>query len=164
MSLLGSSRVHGRGWREAIGIALDAIGPTMRDRLGHVRFVAGVDPVFAGVHAFATTKDGRSYRDTAACCYPFHLLGPADRRVTTIVLPGKARQRPSDAFVIVHELGHALDELTGFEHVAKPVTEYAKTDRYEAFAEAFTSWIWPTKSYARPDAASVALFRSAVYA
>lgn len=44
---------------------------------------------------------------------------------------------PSD---LVHELGHALEDYVEIDHVANPVSQYATTNRTEAFAEAFTAW------------------------
>lgn len=138
--LLPSSRVPVGPYGQAIGAALDVIPVAVVRRLEHVRFVCGVDPVFAGLHRYGDTGDGRSYAVTAHCCYRFHLDGPADRRVTTVVLPV-----PADATVpvIVHELGHALHEVVGLDHVAVPVSAYATTNTWEAFAEAFTAWVLP---------------------
>ena len=129
------SRVHGAGYREAIGFALGLLPVPIADRLSHVQFVCGVDPVFAGLHDTATTDDGRSYGLTAHCAYGWGLPRPASDRVTTIVLP--IVPLPS---TVVHELGHALHETLGFDPEAEPVTEYAKTNRWEAFAEAFVAW------------------------
>ena len=56
----------------------------------------------------------------------------------------------------MHEYGHALDEIDGFDWYATPCTEYARTDRFEAFAEAFTKWVFPQYSaddIKRPTAA-----------
>lgn len=152
------NRIHGRGYREAIAAAQRAIGDRLMQRLGHVQYVTGVDPVFIGLHDYTDHSDGYSYAETAHCCYPHHLLGPADRRVTTVVLPYPtvAKYTPP---IIVHELGHALDYAIGEQHIAAPVTEYARTNREEAFAEAFTSWAWPDPEfYERPDDATLALF------
>lgn len=63
---------------------------------------------------------------------------PRDRRVTTVVLPTNEAFDPE---VIVHELGHVLHEQLRFEPHAAAVTPYAKTDRWEAFAEAFRLWV-----------------------
>ena len=68
---------------------------------------------------------------------PKHLIAP------TIVLPFFNIELPCLSDVI-HELGHMLDDVTPFfryHSEIKPVTEYAKTDFCEAFAEAFTSWL-----------------------
>lgn len=153
--MLGASRIHGTGHREAITVALEVVGDDVMARLPHLQFVVGVDPIFAGVHPFGLTPDGRSYKDTACCCYPFHMLGPADRRVTTIVMP--AYLHP---FHIVHEIGHALHETLDFDPWPEPTTDYAKSNKWEAFAEAFTSWCWPNPAYRRTDPATRALLNS----
>lgn len=157
------SRIHGPGWREPIAVAHDIIGPIIMARLGHVQYVIGVDPVFVGLHSFVDIADGRSYRDTAHCAYPSHLVGPADRRVTTIVMPShhdRGAGTWAEPHTLIHELGHALHETIGFDHDATPVTKYAALNRFEAFAEAFTSWCFPGNGYDWPDEATVALFRS----
>lgn len=151
-----STRIHGSGHREAIGVAIDVIGSRLMARLPHLQFVAGVDPLFAAVHGFQLTPDGRSYSSTACCCYPWHILGPADRKVTTVVLPTVVHP-----FVVVHEIGHALHETFDFDPNPLPVTQYARTNKYEAFAEAFTSWVWPQPDYARCDDETAALLAAA---
>lgn len=158
--MIGASRLHGSGWREQIDVAHRVIGDGIMARLGHVQYVAGLDPVFSGVHPFETTRDGRSYRDTACCCYPWHIIGPRDRRVTTVVLPS-FQDGWRGVKTIVHELGHALDESIGRRETVTPVSTYARTDRDEAFAEAFTRWCWgPLPGYDRVDDKDRALFQS----
>lgn len=141
------SRVPNARFAEAIGEGL-RLPPGMRHRLGHVQFVCGVDPVFAGLHGY---EIGRAH-----CCYPYHLAGPADRRVTTVVLPD-AWEGPA---TVVHELGHALHETIGLSHVAVPVTEYAATNHEEAFAEALVAWThwYGDQAAALQDKATLALF------
>lgn len=103
--------------------------------LQRAEFLCGVDPVFAGLHHFADIGDGRSYRNTAHCAYPHNQMHlSAQLRATTIVLT-----RPLEPHVIVHELGHVLHEALRFEPVVAPVTDYAATNKYEAFAEAWTT-------------------------
>jgi hypothetical protein len=158
--ILTATRIHGHGWREQIAAAQEVIGPHIMQRLNHVQIVAGIDPVFAGIHNYEQTANGRSYRKTACCCYPTHMLGPLERRVTTIILP-----TPDTGWnavkTIVHEYGHALDQHIGLAHDCDPVTAYAHTDRQEAFAEAFTSWVWGSlPGYDRPSDADHALFES----
>jgi hypothetical protein len=160
--MIGLSRVHGPGYREAIAFAFDLIGPTLTQRLGHVQFVCGVDPVFTGDVRQTTTFDGRSYRDTACCAYGFHMPVPADRRVTTIMLP-TMYPNYGTPHTIIHELGHALHETVRFEPTMTPVTDYAKSNRWEAFAEAFTAWVWPGNGYDRPAPQDAALFRSLIH-
>lgn len=116
------------------------------------------DPVFAGLHRIERTLGGRSYRDTAHVCYPHHV---ADRRVT-MVLPDVPPW-----YTVIHELGHALDwhvsERSGQRLTFRPVTAYARTDRMEAFAEAFCAWFWPFGEFrsdigAEPDRESYEFF------
>lgn len=159
--MTGLSRLHGSGRGEAITVAQDIIGPAIMARLEHVQFVCGVDPVFAGIHGYEVTEDGRSYRDTACCVYPIHMTRHADARVTTIVVPHLDRSTWGPIHTIVHEYGHALHEAIDFEHDATPVSEYAKLNRWEAFAEAFTAWCWPgIPGYHRRDDRDAALFRT----
>lgn len=129
-------RIPDRRYSEVIGSALQVFPERIRKRVEHVHFLCGVDPVFAGLHTFKETADGRFYADTAHCCWAHHITRPAAERITTVVLPNVPRRS-----VVIHELAHALHETIGFErrHVV-PVTEYAETDRWEAFAESFTAW------------------------
>ena len=93
--------------------------------------------MFAGLHEFEVADDGGSYRTAAQYvseCLQRHR--PRSARRATIVLP----LGPGRTATVVHELGHALDEVLGEEWSAKPVSDYARVDRFEAFAEAFTAW------------------------
>ena len=120
-------RITDTRWREPIGRALDLIGPTLTAHIGPVRWFTS-DPIFAGLHRYSTTDD-RSYRVTGHC-FPV----------------------PPSVATVVHELGHALDHRLGFGHDAAPVTWYARTDRREAFAEAFTAAV--VAGYGDQDAAA----------
>jgi hypothetical protein len=72
-----------------------------------------------------------------------HQLGLSKtQRRTTIVLPS-----PQEPWSIVHELGHVMDESLGFEVSVPEVSDYARTNRREAFAEAWTSHLF--YNYAR---------------
>jgi hypothetical protein len=64
---------------------------------------------------------------------------PTDRvgAARAIVLPFG----PGRTSTVVHELGHALDDVLGYEWSAKPVSDYGRVDPFEAFAEAFTAWV-----------------------
>lgn len=121
------------------GIALVPLG--IWRLVEHADLFIGTDPILAGLHSYIDTDDGRSYRLTPHVCYPSHLLHlPADRRNTTIVVPDKLTRNRWD---VVHEFGHVLDERLRFEHQAVPISDYAKTNRYEAFAVAFEAWCSP---------------------
>jgi hypothetical protein len=140
-SSIGVRRYGSPVFHNAIVGAFDALPKPMRELVEHVDFFCGVDPVWAGLTSIETSDDGRSLRDIAYCDYLYtqkHL--PADRRRTTIVLPS---ERAADIWTIRHELGHALHEILGWFGPIKPITEYAKTNAYEAFAEAFCAWREP---------------------
>lgn len=150
-------RLTDNSYAVAISYALDCMGPALASRLHGAHYFTGTDPLYAGVHRYELTHDGRSYRRTACCVYGSE--GVPDQR-TTIVLPTAMDAEPG---VVVHELGHVLHELIGLEYEAVPCTPYAATNGHEAFAEAFTAWMG---CYAndgrgvRPAAADVALFDS----
>jgi hypothetical protein len=127
-------RIPDQRYAEVIGAAFDALPDRIADRLSTVRFVCGVDPAFAGLHNYA--REGRSYSDVAHCCWAWNLTRrPVDDRPTTVVLPYVPTRT-----TVVHELGHAFHAIVGFEHTAAPTTAYGATSRWEAFAEAFTTW------------------------
>jgi hypothetical protein len=138
--MTGLTRIRTQRDAEPVGHALSLIPAGIRARLAHIQFVAGSDPIFAGIHRYATTNDGRSYGDTAHAVYPCHMTHlPRDRRVSTVVVPV-----PQEPWIVVHEIGHILDEAISFDHHdVQPVTEYAGTNGWEAFAEAFTAWLCP---------------------
>jgi hypothetical protein len=113
------------------------------DYVSDTQFVCGVSPVFSGFHHIDDIGDGRSYKNTAHCAYPWHIEGPAARRTTTIFLP-----TVETVEVVVHELAHALHYKLDFEPDPLPVTWYAETNHHEAFGEAVTAHLIP--GYAEP--------------
>jgi hypothetical protein len=130
-------RIQGPDAGELLSTALDWLPRSLARRLGFVQFFMG-DPVFAGLHEFEVADDGGSYRTAAqyvseAC----QTHRPRSARRATIVLP----HGPGRTATVIHELGHALDEVLGYEWLAKPVSKYARVDPFEAFAEAFTAWV-----------------------
>lgn len=128
------NRIPNQRFAPAIDKALDITAP-WQPYLARAEFLCGVDPIFAGLHRHQDVADGRSYRNTAHCVHPHHQMHlSAARRATTIVLP---TVRPPTT--IVHELGHVLHEALDWEPTVAPVTAYAKTNRFEAFAEAWTA-------------------------
>lgn len=148
------------GYAELIDAAYARI-PVGLHVLLRPHFLTGTDPAFAGLHGYRDTNDGRSYGDTAHVAYKFHQPFPRARRQTTVVLPRLVSVR-----TVVHELGHVLDERLDFDHEAMPVTEYAETNRHEAFAESFAAWalgycygLAKERLYER-DRATVALFET----
>lgn len=130
---------------EAIYHALSLIPPRIRERLQGVDFVTGYDPAFLGLHFYHETEDGRSYTNTSHCVWPCHQLHlPRDRRRTTIVLIDCWDEHCVD--IILHELGHALDEALEFQRPwVVPLDDYAEKDQFEAFAQAFRAWLNDTR-------------------
>lgn len=130
-------RIRGHDAGELLSMALNWLPESVARRLGFVHFFVG-DPVFAGLHRFDVAADGGSFR-TASQYVPERLQShrPRSARRATIVLPNG----PGRTETVVHELGHALDEVLGEEWSAKPVSDYARVDPFEAFAEAFTAWV-----------------------
>jgi hypothetical protein len=130
-------RIRGTDAGEQLSMALDWLPKSIATRLGFVHFFIG-DPVFAGLHGFEVADDGGSYRTAAQyvseSCQTHR---PRSARRPTIVLPFG----PGRTSTVVHELGHALDEVLGYEWSAKPVSAYGRVDACEAFAEAFTAWV-----------------------
>ena len=131
------TRIRAQRFAPPIAATVDILG-SLWDWLPPVRFVAGVDPLFMGLHGYGDTSYGSSYRTTAHTCYPWHLSALRSRRCVTVVLP-----EVETVETVIHELGHVADYRLGFDHIAVPVTRYAETNRREAFAEAWTSWLIP---------------------
>ena len=130
-------RIRGHDAGELLSMALDWLPRSLARRLGFVDFFIG-DPLFAGLHQVEVADDGGSYRTTAHYVSEYHQRHRAkSARRATIVLP----YGPRGTATVVHELGHALDEVLGYEWLAKPVSDYARVDPFEAFAEAFTAWV-----------------------
>jgi len=128
----------GVSWSEPIREALNIV-PLVPD----CEWFLG-DPVFKGLHDWVDVGDGRSYRDTAHVIHATHLESlPADRRRTVVVIPGRPRGDQYDIDMLVHELGHVTDHMTGRERGCTPIGSYAAANRAEAFAEAFTAWMIP---------------------
>lgn len=116
---------------EPVAAALRLLTGTLHDLASRCD-VFTADPLLAGLHRYETASYSRSFRNTAHVAYPWNQELPSGDQVVTVVLPEVV-----DLHSAVHELGHVVDYWTGFSHKAEPVSWYAKTDRYEAFAEAF---------------------------
>jgi hypothetical protein len=161
------NRLAASGFHEPIAVAMGQLTPRLQERLQHVHFLVGVDPFFIGfagadAQRSYTSADGKtfSYNEMAACWYPHHQthLASADRR-TTIVIP--TWRRYSDPVgVVVHELGHALHEMVGFDWIAEPITSYAHENHREAFAEAFEETMMGRPARLLVDERTAALFAS----
>lgn len=140
--ILGSismDRLTSQGYSTAIEAGLLSIPVRIRERL-NPHFLTGTDPVYAGLHSYEDTDDGRKYSETAHTVYEYHQTAlPKVLRRVTIVLPSL---KDLGIEPIIHELGHVFDHHLGFRHCANPINEYARMNRREAFAEAFTAWVY----------------------
>ncbi len=151
-------RIVNQQYAELIAEGMSAVPNRILDIIGPVHFFTGTDPYFAGLE----TDDDGSYRWKNRMHFlpigcQLHL--PQSLRWPTIVIPDSLDLSPGD---VVHELGHALDYNTPwytFQTGITPVTEYAKTDEEEAFAEAFASWLfWDYGNDRDIDEETLALF------
>jgi hypothetical protein len=141
------SRVHDSAPARAVGRALDIIPPRLVE-LVKVEFVIGVDPVFTGIHSYsdlAIQDQVYSYADTAHCVLDvYQMHRPADDRGIKIVLPSNRNyrwDRRAGLSTVIHEFGHAVqDKFNLYDQSVIPVSDYAHTNHYEAFAEAFAHW------------------------
>jgi hypothetical protein len=127
------------GYSELVGSAMDHIPAFIRNQI-HFHFFTG-NPFNAGLIDRSEYYKESLLDYLALYVSPYaqskHL--PKILKVPTIVL----LQKPDglDREVIVHEVGHALDEYLDNQFTFNPVSEYAKTDDYENFAEAFLVWL-----------------------
>lgn len=140
-------RVRSYAEREAIGVVVRKLPPAIRRRLDGVQVVSEIPPGYLGLHDFRSTNDGHSYDRTSHVAWEMHQpLAASDRRTTIVLLDGDA----FDPLVVLHELGHALDERLGFASFnpstggarlpMRPLNSYAAQNPSEAFATAFQSW------------------------
>ncbi len=136
------NRIMRQADAEALAAALDLMPMNIRQRLEGTHVLTRTDPAFVGLH-FYDSIDGT---DTpfSQCAHvawqPTLAHLPRCQRDTTIVLPV---DYCFGLWTITHEFGHVLHEQIGYEHVASPISVYARTNKWEAFAEAFASWCLP---------------------
>jgi hypothetical protein len=129
-------RIRGHDAGELLSMALDWLPASVATRLGFVHFFIG-DPVFAGLHEFEVADDGVP-------------TGPLPRRVGVLPEPptevGAARDHRVAVWARSNgngcpRAGACPRRSLEHEWSAKPVSDYARADRFEAFAEAFTAWV-----------------------
>lgn len=144
-----NERITTQEHAEAIARGIELLPGRLPERLQHVAFFTA-DPVHAGLHSqighdILAGRKGRTLRNTSHHCDGWAVERPRSEQRSTVVIPHTYELRGDNLVVVVHELGHALDELTGWEQTPKVTTEYSEKDGWEAFAEAFTAWVLPPR-------------------
>lgn len=125
-------------------------------RVRYAEFVCNLDPSFVGLY-------GKSMEVGAggATYFRHHSFD----RSTTIVLAPLSYKWAADnlPYIVAHEYGHVLHETLKWNHIAGAISDYAETDAYEAFAEAFAYYLGFDRKGVRwkfsPDLRTTALFR-----
>lgn len=149
-------RVRTFAERGAISAVVARLPAAIQRRLDGVHFVSNLSPRFLGLHRYEETTDERFYDTTSHVAWEVHQSGlrRAERRTTVVLQDGNA----FDPLIVLHELGHALDERLGFVSVRpdtwtprlriRPLDSYAASAPWEAFATGFQSWAThePTRS------------------
>lgn len=131
------TRVVSFAWNEAIIEAFKFITPGFQTLCSSEWFI-GASPLQSGLHEFSHTSDGTSYEHMAHVAYPFHLRSPRIDSIPVIVLPHRPSGSLSDVATIVHELGHVAHWWLDFKPEFAPVSKYAESNSWEAFAEAWS--------------------------
>ena len=154
-------RLISSGYREAITLAQRRMPTNIWRRVRHAGIVCGLDPRFIGLY-------GESMDVDATTTYFRHLTG--DQSTTIVVAPLDDRWVLDNLpYVMAHEYGHVLHETLRWCWSAGAISEYAETNEYEAFAEAFAYHLGFTRKERNgkrvpwkfsPDLATVALFRT----
>ena len=140
-------RIPDSRYSELIEDAYSCIPPNIAKLVSHVHFFCGTDPVYAGIikdDKFVIGGEHHSHRDWMYYVQDYSKYWNVSKQLRhpTIVIPRLDMKLYIDQVDIIHELGHALDYALPFDIIdIVPVTEYAKQDNVEAFAEAFTSWL-----------------------
>jgi hypothetical protein len=135
-------RITSYQYTELIQAALACYPEHIRQELEKVDILTGVDPERAGLCESGKSPDGRWFGDTWHVIYDAHQTWrPWNERRVTIALPVLPR-RNGDITDMVHEFAHVLDHRLKFLFDLPPVTKYAQTDRYEAFAEGICDHIF----------------------
>lgn len=100
-------------------------------------FLIGFDPIAMCLHNHEFSSDGRSLREIAHVLYPEL---SADKRLTVIV-----PELDFSLEYMVHEFAHVLRHNIDFNgpNWVWHTTEYSRANYEEAFAERFTTMIFP---------------------
>lgn len=142
---------------EAVASVMESLPAPIRSRLNGVGVITEYSPLFLGLHDYETGASGFDCATWTHCAFTVHQKGlPRADREPTIVLLGGHCHNP---LIVLHELGHALDEKLGFPSDRLPMVpldDYAATTQYEAFATGFCAWLtttemWETLPYGRSN-------------
>ena len=144
---------------DAIEWVVNRLPLGMKRILNGVHFIKGCDPVWMGVSTnkyvgFDNTTKGRkgSFCNWSHCCLKWGLKHlPLNDRETTIVIGSDIKKYEDERKIILHELGHVLDErlieiaivekLKFYRPGCVPLDDYAAINGGEAFATSFQSWM-----------------------
>lgn len=145
-----NERITTQEHAEAIARGIELLPGRLPERLKHVAFFTA-DPVLAGLHSqlgheLLEGRPERTLRNTAHHCDGWAVERPRSEQRSTVVMPRVHELLGDRLVVVVHELGHALDEELDWTHTPKTTTEYSESNGYEAFAEAFTAWVLPPRA------------------
>ena len=137
------NRIVSYKYTELIQEAYSVIPDNILSRLPTIHFFTGTDVVYAGLEFLEKSKDGRYFRDSIHYNPSCWVRGKwIVRDNPTIVVPNTPPGFCYNRDHILHEIGHVLDdELLCGDWTFNPVTEYAKLDESEAFAEAFVYYL-----------------------
>lgn len=129
---------------EEIEAGLDLLPPIIKDIFradrGLIHFFVG-DPVFAGLEKNSFLGDTKEFmpNDAAHALYAHNQLVNSHDAVPTIVFP---KCQLVNWQTVLHEAGHMAHLILDFEDFNLPVvSDYARTNHIEAFAEAFVAWV-----------------------
>lgn len=152
-------RIRHQWQAERISFVLSLLDPDLAEVIESSVDFFVTDPLFAGLHDIEDADDGRSYRNTAHACYPYHQASslPASDRKATVILPESSAWAWTVP-VILHEIGHIIHYTWDFEDFDLPVvSEYAATNWCEKFAEAFTAYYLPPEWGYRDEKTALSL-------
>jgi len=136
------NRVRPSCFVELIGRVFSEMPLGISRLLNGTDFAIGLSPSWINLHHSKSSEDGRSYASTSHAVWPMHQkhLPMAQRNATVVLNDGDE----FDRLLILHELGHILDERLDFGS-PKPIaiSDYAKTSDVEAFATSFQAFLTP---------------------
>ena len=139
------NRISTYRWNGAIRQAIDLLPSNFKPLIRDLHWWIGRCPVYGGLHNYQNIDDGHSYSVTSHFVYPHQqFIMPVHRRWPTLVLNGKPNLR-----TVLHELAHGIHAEFGWRPICHPVNDYARSNRFESFAESLTTYLMPELAYHR---------------